>query len=44
MIMNSRLARVSRTFNRTVLYLAFIVFTILVLLPVYWMTRSAFAV
>src|SRR4026208_1749270 len=26
------------------LYLAFMVFTILVLLPVYWMTRSAFAV
>src|SRR6266496_5800509 len=32
-----------RTLTSVPLYLAFIVFTILVLLPVYWMTRSAFA-
>src|SRR5437867_10441414 len=32
-----------RTLTSVPLYLAFIAFTILVLLPVYWMTRSAFA-
>src|SRR5512145_1691811 len=33
-----------RTFSSIPLYLAFIVFVIVVLLPVYWMTRSAFAI
>jgi len=44
--MNKPLAKISwrRTINSIPVYLAFIVFTILVLLPVYWMTRSAFAV
>src|SRR6266511_6287346 len=32
-----------RTLTSLPVYLSFIVFTILVLLPVYWMTRSAFA-
>src|ERR671922_587686 len=43
--MNKPLTQISwrRTFPSIPLYLAFIVFTILVLLPVYWMTRSAFA-
>jgi len=46
MTMNKPLAKISwrRTINSIPVYLAFIVFTILVLLPVYWMTRSAFAV
>ena len=45
MTMNKPLANFSwrRTASSIPLYLAFIVFTILVLLPVYWMTRSAFA-
>ncbi len=44
--MNKPLASVSwqRIFSSAPTYLAFIVFTILVLLPIYWMTRSAFAV
>src|SRR5687768_18188297 len=44
--MNKSLANSSwrRTLSSIPVYLAFIVFTILVLLPVYWMTRSAFAV
>lgn len=33
-----------RTVASVPLYVAFVVFTILVLLPVYWMTRSAFAI
>ena len=32
-----------RLHSATPVYLAFVVFTFLVLLPVYWMTRSAFA-
>src|SRR5215218_10951624 len=46
MTMNKPLANLSwrRTAASIPLYLGFIVFTILVLLPVYWMTRSAFAV
>jgi ABC-type maltose transport system permease subunit len=32
-----------RTFSSILLYLAFVVFTLIVLLPVYWMMRSAFA-
>src|SRR6185503_21218712 len=44
--MNKSLTNVvwRRTASSIPLYLAFIIFTILVLLPVYWMTRSAFAV
>src|SRR5512138_583928 len=46
MTMDKSLAQISwrRTFNSIPRYAAFIVFTILVLLPIYWMTRSAFAV
>src|SRR3990172_834975 len=46
MTMNKPRAHISwrRTFNTIPVYIAFIVFTILVLLPVYWMTRSAFAI
>lgn len=43
--MNKLLLNISwrRTLTSIPLYVSFIVFTILVLLPVYWMTRSAFA-
>src|SRR5574342_776997 len=46
MTISKSLSHVSwrRTFSSIPLYVAFIVFTILVLLPIYWMTRSAFAV
>src|SRR5919109_5424003 len=45
MNMNKPLTAISwrRTFSSIPLYSAFVLFTILVLLPVYWMTRSAFA-
>lgn len=33
-----------RSLNSILLYLAFILFTIIVLLPIYWMVRSAFAI
>src|SRR4030042_864807 len=44
--MNKPLINISwrRILTSGPVYLAFIVFTILVLLPVYWMTRSAFAI
>jgi ABC-type glycerol-3-phosphate transport system permease component len=35
--------KTTRFFNRFFLYLSFFVFTMIILLPVYWMTRSAFA-
>src|ERR671924_1785902 len=45
MTVNRSFANISwrRTFSSIPLYSAFVLFTILVLLPVYWMTRSAFA-
>src|SRR3972149_6238339 len=44
--MNKPLTNISlrRTLTSSPVYLAFILFTIVVLLPVYWMGRSAFAV
>ena len=43
--MNHSLIHISwrRRFSSIPLYLAFVVFTVIVLLPVYWMMRSAFA-
>ena len=35
--------KATRFINRSLLYLGFLIFTIIVLLPVYWMARSAFA-
>src|SRR5512142_2911492 len=35
--------KATRFINRSLLYLGFLIFTLIVLLPVYWMARSAFA-